>query len=123
MKRISIKLGKEIVEVNLPDNTEILSTEQPKPLRNPDFFIQKALKNSIGSPGLDKIIEQKLKKNPQAKAVIVISDNTRPVPYKGKAGILWPIIEKLLAKNISNERILILVATGTHRPLSEKELR
>ncbi|MBE3089188.1 MAG: nickel-dependent lactate racemase [Actinobacteria bacterium] len=123
MKRISIKLGKEIVEVNLPDNTEILSTEQPKPLRNPDFFIQKALKNSIGSPSLDKIMEQKLKKNPQAKTVIVISDNTRPVPYKGKAGILWPIIEKLLAKNISNERILILVATGTHRPLSEKELR
>jgi len=30
MKRISIKLGKEMVEVNLPDNTEILSTNQPK---------------------------------------------------------------------------------------------
>jgi len=123
MKRISIKLGKEIVEVNLPDNTEILSTEQPKPLSNPAFFIQKALKDSISSPSLDQIMEQKLKKNPQAKTVIVISDNTRPVPYKGKAGILWPIIEKLLAKNISNERILILVATGTHRPLTEKELR
>ena len=123
MKRISIKLGKEMVEVNLPDNTEILSTEQPKPLSNPAFFIQKALIDSISSLSLDRIIEQKLKKNPQAKAVIVISDNTRPVPYKGKAGILWPIIEKLLAKNISNDRILILVATGTHRPLSEKELR
>jgi len=123
MKRISIKLGKEMVEVNLPDNTEILSTEQPKSLSNPAFFIQKALVDSISSLSLDQIIEQKLKKNPQAKAVIVISDNTRPVPYKGQAGILWPIIEKLLAKNISNDRILILVATGTHRPLSEKELR
>jgi len=123
MKRISIKLGKETVEVNLPDNTEILSTEQPKPLDNPAFFIRKALENPIGSRSLDQIIEQKLKKSPQAKAVIVISDNTRPVPYKGKTGILWPIIEKLLAKNISNDRILILVATGTHRPLSEKELR
>jgi len=123
MKRVSIKLGKKLIEVNLPDNTEILSTEQPKPLSNPAFFIQKALKDSISSPSLDQIIEQKLKKNPQAKTVIVISDNTRPVPYKGKAGILWPIIEKLLAKNISNEHILILVATGTHRPLSEKELR
>ena len=123
MKRISIKLGKEMVEVNLPDNTEILSTNQPKPLSNPAFFIQKALIDSISSPGIDQIIEQKLKKNPQAKAVIVISDNTRPVPYKGKAGILWPIIEKLLAKNISNNRILILIATGTHRPLSEKELK
>ena len=123
MKRISIKLGKEVVEVNLPDNTEILSTEKPKPLSNPSFFIQKALIDSISSLSLDQIVEQKLRKNPQAKAVIVISDNTRPVPYKGKTGILWPIIEKLLAKNISNDRILILVATGTHRPLSEKELR
>ena len=123
MKKISIKLGKEMVEVNLPDNTEILSTEQPKSLSNPAFFVQEALINSIGSPNLNQIIEQKLKKNPLAKVVIVISDNTRPVPYKGKAGILWPIIERLLAKNIPNDRILILVATGTHRPLSEKELR
>ncbi len=123
MRRISLQLGKEVAEINLPDNTEILSTELPKPLSDPAFFIQKALENSIGSPSLDKIIEQKLKKNAQAKAVIVISDNTRPVPYNGKAGILWPIIERLLAKNISPDRILILVATGTHRPLTAKELR
>jgi len=62
MKRISVKLRKETTKVNLPDNTEILSAEQPKPLSNPAFFIQNALVNSIGSPSLDKIIEQKLKK-------------------------------------------------------------
>jgi nickel-dependent lactate racemase len=123
MKRVSIQLEKEAVEINLPGNTEILSADQPKPLSDPAFFIQKALENSIDSPSLDKIIEQKLKKNPEAKAVVVISDNTRPVPYKGEAGILWPIIERLLAKDISNDRILILVATGTHRPLIAKELR
>ncbi len=123
MKKVSIQLKKEIIEVNLPDNTDILSITPPKLLDNPALSIQRALINSIGSPSLDKIIEQKLKKNPEAKAVIVISDNTRPVPYKGKAGILWPIIEKLLAKNIPNNHILILVASGTHRPLSEKELR
>ena len=65
MGKISIQLEKESVEINLPDNTEILSTEQPKPLRNPAFFIQKALEDPIGSPSLDKIVEQKLKKNPQ----------------------------------------------------------
>ena len=123
MKRVSIQLEKEAVEINLPGNTEILSADQPKPLSDPAFFIQKALADSIDSPSLDKVIEQKLKKNPEAKAVVVISDNTRPVPYKGEAGILWPIIERLLAKNISNDRILILVATGTHRPLIAKELR
>jgi len=123
MKRISIKLWKETAKVNLPDNTEILSTKQPKPLSNPSFFIQKALVDSISSLSLDQIIEQKLQKNPEAKAVVVISDNTRPVPYKGESGILWPILEKLLTHNIPEERILILAATGTHRPLTEKELR
>jgi len=123
MKKISLQLEKEIVEVNLPDDTEILSIAPPKSLDDPALSIQRALINSIGSPDLDQIIEQKLIKNPQAKAVIVISDNTRPVPYKGKAGILWPIIERLLVANISYDRILILVATGTHRPLTEGELK
>ena len=123
MKKVSIQLKKEMVEVNLPDNTDILSITPPKLLDNPAFSIQKALINSIGSPGLDQIIEQKIKKYPQSKAVIVISDNTRPVPYKGKAGILWPIIKRLLDTNIPHNRILILVATDTHRPLSEEELR
>ncbi len=61
MRRISIQLGKEVVEINLPDNTEILSADQAKPFSNPAFFIQKALADSIGSPNLDQIIEQKLK--------------------------------------------------------------
>ena len=53
MKKISIKLGKETVEVNFPDNTEILSTKQPKPLNNPAFFIQTALIDSISNRSLD----------------------------------------------------------------------
>jgi len=123
MKAISINFGRETVETVLPDRTDILSIDPPEMLADPALSIRKALLNSIGSPGLNQIIEQKTKKNPQAKAVIVISDNTRPVPYKGEEGILWPIIERLLAKNISRDRILVLVATGTHRPLSEKELK
>jgi len=35
---------------------------------------------------------------------------------------LWPVIEKLLAGGIPLERILVLVATGTHRPLSRVEI-
>ena len=123
LKKISIKLGKEMLFANLPEDTEILSITPSELLGDPASSIQRALVDSIGSPSLDQIIEQKLKKNPLAKAVIVISDNTRPVPYKGKEGILWPIIERLLVKNVSTQHILILIATGTHRPLSEQELK
>ena len=83
IKKIFIQLKKEILIVNLPDNTEILSITPPVQLSDSTFSIQKALEDSTGSSGLDQIIDQKLNKNSQAKAVIVISDNTRPVPYKG----------------------------------------
>ena len=60
MKKISIPLENEIVEVNVPDNTEILSILPPKSLDDPAFSIQRALIDSIDSPGLDQIIEKKL---------------------------------------------------------------
>ncbi len=123
MKTGVIQFGTESVKLNLPDFTDIFTMSTPEPLRNPVLAIEKALMNSIGSPGLDTIIQEKLAQKPDARAVVVISDNTRPVPYRGEEGILWPIIEKLLHHGFTNNRILILVANGTHRSLTESELR
>lgn len=123
MKKIPIELGRERITFHLPGWTEILAMPAVKPLTNPRQAIQEALHNSIGSAGLDSVITAKLKLQPDLKAVIVISDNTRPVPYKGEAGILWPVIEKLLVHGIPRERIRIIVATGTHRALFEPELK
>jgi len=53
---------------------------------------------------------------------VVISDNTRPVPYRGEGGILWPVLRRLLDSGLPPGRILVLVATGTHAPLPEREL-
>ena len=47
--------------------------------------------------------------------MIVISDNTRPVPYKGEGNILVPLIEILLEEGYNKEKIDVLIATGTHR--------
>ncbi|HEC04512.1 MAG TPA: nickel-dependent lactate racemase, partial [Phycisphaerales bacterium] len=54
-------------------------------------------------------------------AVVVVSDNTRPVPYGGPNGILAPIIETLKDNSVGD--ITILVGCGTHRPMAEAELR
>jgi len=70
-----------------------------------------------------EIVQQKLRKNPSAKAVIVLSDNTRPVPYSGEDGILFPIAETLINGGLSPAQISMLVASGTHRAMSEDELR
>ena len=90
---------------------------------DPLEMIQKALSHPIGTPSVKDLIREKLRSNPKAQAVVVISDSTRPVPYRGKQGILFPLIEQMTEAGLPASRILILVATGVHRAMSDRELR
>jgi nickel-dependent lactate racemase len=94
-----------------------------RPLADPAAEVERALDQPLGTAPLAELARQRLAADPQARAVVVISDNTRPVPYRGEAGILWPVLRRLLEAGFAPTRILILVATGTHRPLAEMELR
>ncbi len=123
MKSAQINVGQTRVLIQLPDEVEILSMKSPAVLPDPAQAIQDALQHCIGTTSLESIIASKLQARPDANAVVVISDNTRPVPYKGENGILRPIVDKLLGAGIPSSRILILVATGTHNPVSEAMLR
>lgn len=123
MKKVTMKFGTEKLEIRVPEQTDVLTITATEPLLKPADAIEQALNNPIGVSGFDRIIEAKLEVNPEARAVVVVSDNTRPVPYQGESGILWPVIRKLLEHGFTTERILVLVANGTHRALSEDELR
>lgn len=122
MQIVSANLGTQTVELRLPAATEVIKMNKPTPLTEPSAKIKAALQAMSAGPSLGQVIREKLITNPEPNVVIVISDNTRPVPYRGEKGILWPIIEELLANGISSGQILILVATGTHRPLTTEEL-
>lgn len=122
MKTTHINFGSQELEINLPEEVDIYSMDAPVPLKNAEAAIHNALENSIASQSLDQLIVEKLVNQPGNKAVIVVSDNTRPVPYKGECGILWPIVEKLLAHGINKKRILILIANGTHRAMTVREI-
>ncbi|HUV07242.1 MAG TPA: nickel-dependent lactate racemase [Spirochaetia bacterium] len=124
MKTVTLKLSSDNpIEVRLPDTTDVLSMSIPTPLADPDQAVEEALSHSIQSPSLREIVLKKLEQKPRARGIIVISDNTRPVPYKGKGGILWPVVKTMLDAGMSREQILVIVATGTHRALSEAELK
>jgi nickel-dependent lactate racemase len=96
---------------------------KPSVLSDPEDEIFRSLRSPIACPALKDIVRKKLSSNPKAKAVIVISDNTRPVPYSGKAGILFPVLDEMIKSGLSPHQIRLLVATGTHRAMEEKELR
>jgi nickel-dependent lactate racemase len=92
----SFELENKSFTVNLPGKTTILKMKGSPRIDNPQKAIRDCLDNPIGTNSFSEIIGKKQKENPNGKAVIVISDNTRPVPYRGEQGILLPLILDLM---------------------------
>ena len=86
-------------------------------IKDPKAVIINALETPIGTPSLREIALSKKAGNKNATCTILVSDNTRPVPYVGDQGILLPAIEVLMACGYRAEEILILIATGNAPPL------
>ncbi len=122
MPRFPMVFGNESIEVGLPDGAECLAMSQPAPIARPREVIAEALRNPIGSPDLVSIVRRKMESCADPCVAVVISDNTRPVPYAGESGILAPVVDLLVGEGVRPERITLIVATGTHRKLSEREL-
>lgn len=119
---VDLDLGSRRLELRLPGPVHVLTMGPAPVVADPAAAVAAALRHPIGTPPLAEIVRAKLAADPQAAAAVVISDHTRPVPYTGPGGILWPVLETLLAGGVPPGRITVLVATGTHRPMSPAEL-
>ncbi len=115
MKKIPLQYGSTQIEIEVPDSTDVLLSGQIEPLADPAGEILHSLQEPIGTKALGQLAKGR------SNAAVVVSDNTRPVPYKGRNGIISPIIETLKRSGIND--IKIIVACGTHRPMTEAELR
>ena len=110
-----LEYHREGLSVELPDKNVVkcLGYKSVEPLSDPASKANAILENPTGTPPLAELA--KGKKN----ACIVICDITRPVPNEL---VLTPMLEVLEAAGIARENILILVATGMHRPNDRDEL-
>lgn len=108
--------------LELPDDVVVLEPPRLEPVARPSDAIAEALAHPFGTPPLEEIARRTLAERAPARAVVVVSDNTRPVPYKGDGGILWPVLERLLDAGFAAEQVTVVIATGTHRRLSEIEI-
>lgn len=122
MKTVQLNLGRTSFYVDVPSRSDILSMGSCRPLENPGQDIKNILDRPNSGSSLKTIVRQKLDHSPQAKAVVVLSDNTRPVPYRGEGGILLPILELLMEAGLPQTQIRLLFATGTHRLMTKEEL-
>jgi nickel-dependent lactate racemase len=113
--RITLDYGRTGLEVELPDERVVgpLAIKPATPLTDPNAAVAHAIANPIGSPSLAQLARGR--KN----ACILVCDITRPVPNKI---ILPPLLRTLEEQGISRKDILILNATGLHRPNEGAEL-
>lgn len=98
----------------MPEGADVLTLPKACQLPEPSVAIKQALKSPIASASLDELACG------CESACVVVSDNTRPVPYKGPNGILTPIIETLKNSGVNN--ISVIIACGTHRSMEQAEI-
>ena len=112
----SLLFGRGELRLDLPNDITIQEiNKHPMPLLDDvGGSIRKALENPIGSLPLAELAGNR------KSACILICDITRPVP---NGLLLPPLLDTLLARGLRREDILILVATGLHRPNEGEELR
>ena len=111
---LTLEYGRTGLAVRLPADRVVgpLEIRAVEPLPDPERAVESALRSPIASRPLAEIARGK------SDACILVCDITRPVP---NALILRPILKPLAAAGIPREKVLILVATGLHRPSTEAE--
>lgn len=114
--KIDLLYGREGLTMHLPDSIEAHQVHKRNmtALAQPGRAVREALQNPVGSPPLLELAAGK------RSACILICDITRPVP---NGTFLPPVVETLIRAGVPRENILILVATGLHRPNEGDELR
>lgn len=122
MSRIDIEYGSDMIPIELPVRCDVKGMGAAVALSDPTAAIRDSFDRPIASPSLVQAARSKLAANPGSKAVVVISDNTRPVPYRGDGGILIPLLQTLRHAGFSDERITLLIGNGSHRAMSQAEI-
>ena len=115
MTQISLAYGRGTLSVDVPDKNLVkcLGYKELPPLVDPEAEIAAILQKPNGTAPLSQLARGK------KTVCILISDITRPVPNET---ILKPLLRVLENSGIERQNILILVATGMHRPSTPEEL-
>jgi len=103
-------------QVEIDDRNLLFYAAPRKTVQVPDQsrVVEEALANPVGTARLEDLLV------PDDSIVIMVDDITRPTPA---AEILPPILERIHAAGVPEERVLIFMGLGTHRPMTEEELR
>ena len=102
-------------QVKIDDDNFLFNAVPLKPDQVPEQerVIKEALETPIGTGKLEELIRSK------DRVVVLIDDITRPTP---SARILPQILSRIKKAAVARSRVQIIMALGTHRPMTEEEL-
>ena len=110
--RVELAYGRGHLAVELPDaRTTVVEPAYLPPLPDVEGALVSAMRNPVGKSPLRRIVGR------EQTVAISVCDVTRPMP----SATLLPLLLAELA-HVPREQIVILVATGTHRADSPREL-
>lgn len=110
---LQLPYGKGYLAYDFPEESALLQSGVEAARTEGQALVRAAMAAPIGSAPLEALAKGK------KKAVVILSDHTRPVPSRD---ILPPMLEALRKGNPAID-ITLLVATGCHRPTTAEELR
>lgn len=113
--QLELAYGRTGLRVELPEDrvARVLAYKNAPAVGDPDAELRRVLSAPTGSPPLRELAHGK------RSACILICDITRPTP---NALILRPMLEQIESAGVPRDEIVILIATGLHRPNEGEEL-
>ena len=116
MRKVILPYGRESIEIRIPEKNlvGVYSPRDAAPVTDVEAEIRRALASPIGSVPLREQLQGK------NNAVLIADDNTRLTP----TDILIPILlDECNAAGIPDSAIRVIIALGTHRFMTEDEIR
>lgn len=117
MKQITLPYGHEQRTIELPEENLawIEGPREAAPIADIEAVVRHAIRNPIGSPTLAELAARHGK-----RTLILVDDSTRTTPQR----IILPVLlDELNAAGVPDNEISGMIALGTHRWMSEDEIR
>ncbi len=113
---ISLRYGRRRVTVHVREDATVYESEYPEPADEPAQTVLQAVRAPIQPPSL----KEALRARRAGPVVVICSDVTRPIPYHA---FLADLLAEVVEAGVRRDDILILIATGMHRPCTPEEQR
>lgn len=112
--KINLRYGSDEITLSAPDSSVVYQSTYKLNVKPAYVLLEESLANASG----DVSIAESIQTRREGKVVIVVSDITRPIPYRE---FLPRLITLLQLNGVDKNEIILLVATGMHRASSTEE--